>query len=191
MARNKEFNPSERLENARNLFWQKGYYATSMDSLVKSMKVNRASIYATYGDKHKLYLDSLYDYANDTFKDYKSAILENQSPLDSIKKIVNKAIERTFEKNKACMLVKSSFEVAPHDKELNNILKNLNNNLISIFEELIIEAQTKGEVNSLKDPLLLAQFIVSSFAGFWQIQILYNDKEQVKQLASVLFTVLT
>lgn len=191
MARNKEFNPSERLEKARNLFWKNGYHATSMESLVKGMRINRGSMYATYGDKHQLFLDSLYDYAEATFKAYMSAISADESPLNSVKNIVYKAIERTFEEKKACMLVKSSFELAPHDSELKDILHTLNDKLVAIFERLLQEAQAKNEIGIEKNPTLLAQFIVSSFAGFWQMQTLYNDKEQVKRLASTLFSILS
>lgn len=190
MARNKEFNPSERLEKARDLFWERGYHATSMQDLVKKMKINRGSMYDTYGDKHRLFIDSLYDYAQATFNDYKSAILEDQSPLDTIKNIVHRAIERSFEEDKVCMLVKSTFELAPQDEIIRKVLQNLNNDLIQIFEKLLIEAQKVSEISNDKEPKLLAQFIVGSFAGFWQIQTLYNDKKKIKDLATVLFSAL-
>ena len=44
MARNKEFDYDEKLEIVRNLFWEKGYNATSMHDIVATMNLNRSSI---------------------------------------------------------------------------------------------------------------------------------------------------
>ncbi len=73
MARKKEFDPEERMEKARDLFWEKGYNATSMEDLVQTMGLNRGSIYDTYGDKHSLYLQCLGNYAAEKLKEHKEA----------------------------------------------------------------------------------------------------------------------
>src|SRR4051812_19033882 len=59
VARTKEFDPETALRAALELFWERGYEATSMADLVEHMGVARASIYATFGGKHELYLKAL------------------------------------------------------------------------------------------------------------------------------------
>ena len=59
MARTKEFDPGAVLDAALELFWLRGYEATSMADLVDHLGVGRASIYATYRSKHDLYLKAL------------------------------------------------------------------------------------------------------------------------------------
>ncbi|MBI0380439.1 helix-turn-helix transcriptional regulator, partial [Streptomyces albiflaviniger] len=49
MARTKEFDPEAALQSALELFWQRGYEATSMADLVDYLGIGRASIYATFG----------------------------------------------------------------------------------------------------------------------------------------------
>lgn len=183
MARNKEFDPTEKLEKARDLFWEKGYHATSMQDLVSQMKVNRGSMYDTYGDKHQLFIESLQNYAKETYSEYKQAATGEKSPFKAIELIVKKAIQRSFEEEKVCMIVKSSFEMAPLDNDVKEILKQLSNALISIFEELIEKAQQSGEISTDKNARQSAQFIVGSFAGLWQMQALYNDRRMVEQMA--------
>ncbi|NQX37776.1 TetR/AcrR family transcriptional regulator, transcriptional repressor for nem operon [Pedobacter steynii] len=183
MARNKEFDPTEKLEKARDLFWEKGYHATSMQDLVSQMKVNRGSMYDTYGDKHQLFIESLQNYARETYSEYKKAAIGEKSPFKSIELIIKKAIERSFEEEKVCMIVKSSFEMAPLDNDVKEILKQLSNALISIFEDLIGKAQQAGEMSIDKNARQSAQFIVGSFAGLWQMQALYNDRTMVEQMA--------
>lgn len=183
MARNKEFDPTEKLEKARDLFWEKGYHATSMQDLVSQMQVNRGSMYDTYGDKHQLFIESLQNYAKETYAEYKQAATGEKSPFKAIELIVKKAIQRSFEEEKVCMIVKSSFEMAPLDNDVKEILKQLNNALISIFEDLIGKAQQTKEISAEKNARQSAQFIVGSFAGLWQMQALYNDRTMVEQMA--------
>ena len=183
MARNKEFDPTEKLEKARDLFWEKGYHATSMQDLVSQMKVNRGSMYDTYGDKHQLFIESLQNYARETYAEYKKAATGEKSPFKSIELIVKKAIQRSFEEEKVCMIVKSSFEMAPLDHGVKEILKQLSNALVSIFEELIGKAQQAKEISIDKNARQSAQFLVGSFAGLWQMQALYNDRTMVEQMA--------
>ena len=59
MARTKCFNRDEALEKAIGAFWAKGYEATSVQDLVDCMGINRGSLYDTFGDKHKLFLEAL------------------------------------------------------------------------------------------------------------------------------------
>lgn len=183
MARNKEFDPTEKLEKARDLFWEKGYHATSMQDLVSQMKVNRGSMYDTYGDKHQLFIESLQNYALETYAAYKKAAMGEKSAFKAIELIIEKAIERSFEEEKVCMIVKSSFEMAPLDNEVKEVLKQLSNALISIFEDLITKAQLAAEIPTEKNARQSAQFIVGSFAGLWQMQALYNDRKMVMQMA--------
>ena len=55
MARLREFDVDEALDRATKLFWSKGYEATSIQDLVEATGVNRASLYATFGDKGQLF----------------------------------------------------------------------------------------------------------------------------------------
>lgn len=44
------------------LFWERGYEATSMQELVETLGINRASLYATFGDKAQLFEAALERY---------------------------------------------------------------------------------------------------------------------------------
>src|SRR5260370_27942270 len=59
MARQKEFDPEEVLHRAMEVFSACGYEGTSIRDLVKHMRINRQSIYDTFGDKHSLFLQAL------------------------------------------------------------------------------------------------------------------------------------
>ena len=55
MARPREFDVDEALDRATQVFWTRGYEGTSVQDLVDALGVNRASLYAAFGDKAQLF----------------------------------------------------------------------------------------------------------------------------------------
>ncbi len=51
------------------VFWEHGFERTSMENLLGRMKINRGSLYDTFGDKHSPYSEALTKYrtANEAF----------------------------------------------------------------------------------------------------------------------------
>jgi TetR/AcrR family transcriptional regulator, copper-responsive repressor len=58
-GRPRSFDPDEVLNKAREVFWNLGYAATSLDDLAAATGLNRPSLYAAFGDKHALYMAAL------------------------------------------------------------------------------------------------------------------------------------
>lgn len=63
-GRPRKFNKDEALDAAIKVFWSKGYDGASMKDLTTSMGINGPSLYATFGDKRRLYLQAIEAYAN-------------------------------------------------------------------------------------------------------------------------------
>jgi TetR/AcrR family transcriptional repressor of nem operon len=59
MARPREFDEDIALERAMDVFWRKGYMATSTDDLMEAMGIGRGSFYNTFVSKRKVYLRTL------------------------------------------------------------------------------------------------------------------------------------
>jgi len=59
MARPKEFDQAAALETAMEVFWTRGYEATTMGDLRKAIGIGRQSLYDTFGDKEQLFAAAL------------------------------------------------------------------------------------------------------------------------------------
>jgi TetR/AcrR family transcriptional repressor of nem operon len=59
MARVREFDTEAAVEAAMQVFWCRGYEATSVQDLVDATGVGRGSLYAAFGSKEGLYLAAL------------------------------------------------------------------------------------------------------------------------------------
>src|SRR5438067_11446548 len=94
MPSQKEFNPDDAIEMAMQVFWHKGYEATSMEDLLNAMDLNRGSLYDTFGNKRQLFLKAMDRYCT-TFASSKSSLLDQPGPaLPTLRPFINDMIER-------------------------------------------------------------------------------------------------
>jgi TetR/AcrR family transcriptional repressor of nem operon len=180
MARNKAFDPQEKLEKAQDLFLEKGYSATSMQDLVDGMQLNRASIYDTYGDKHALFQQCLKNYGKDKLLDYKQCCKET-SPLAAVEHIMRTTLNKRQE-GKTCLMVKTSFELASMDEGIREMVQQQAKQSIAVLQDLLEKAKELKEIPADKDPATLAQFLYASFSSLWMMDVLFNDKNMLDKL---------
>lgn len=63
-GRPRAFDRDKALLDAIDVFWAKGYDGTSMKDLTEAMGIKAPSLYATFGDKHNLYLQAIDRYTS-------------------------------------------------------------------------------------------------------------------------------
>jgi TetR/AcrR family transcriptional regulator, transcriptional repressor for nem operon len=167
MARTKEFDPEEALEAAMELFWRRGYEATSMRSLLEGMGVGRGSFYDTYGDKRALFLAAL-----DRFEKNRTTwaleVLETSlSPVAGIEEVFGRTLESLvgYEPRRGCLLANSAVELAPHDPEVAAHISGYVRRLEGAFEDALERARKMGEIPKGSKPTALARFLVTSLHG--------------------------
>lgn len=191
MARLKEFIPEEKLILARNIFWEKGYSATSMDDLVNATGLARASIYQTYGDKKKLFMLCLDNYFAFVDADNASAIVGLKSPKASLEKLIERVLIRTMQSGNACMGVKSGFELGTKDEQIGTILQLAAQKNIGLYLQLIGQAKAKGEISSQMDAEDLANIIQCYITGIGQQFALGRNTAELKRAAKKLLKAFT
>src|ERR1044071_5895097 len=59
------YDPETALGSARDVFWNTGFTASSLDDLSAAMAMNRPSLYGAFGDKEALYLKTLERYRSE------------------------------------------------------------------------------------------------------------------------------
>src|SRR5882672_12798887 len=88
MARPKEFDRDVAVARAMSVFWSKGYAATSTDDLLKAMKIGRQSMYDTFGDKRRLYVEALERYQQESVAGHINRLRSTTSPLAGIEALI-------------------------------------------------------------------------------------------------------
>lgn len=185
MPRNKEFDKEEKLEIARNLFWEKGYQATSLNDLEKALKINRSSLYLTFGNKHDLFIKCLINYISLKKQEY-TAATSGEDPISAVKNLIYDIMNKVLKDTKTCLVVNSTFELARIDREIGSLLKQQAADTVLLIKNLFIKAQTMGQLSAGKDPELLAYFVVTNFTAMWNTHLLFKNKKRLEELTDFL-----
>lgn len=182
MSRTTEFEYDEKLAVARELFWQKGYAATSLHDLVDAMQLNRSSIYNTYGSKHTLFIECLRSYTQLKLAEYRHASQTGSSPLQAVENTIRNVVDTILAERRTCLAIHTTFELAFTDAEAQAVLKAQGRATVRLFADLLTQAQAAGEIPAHKDPELTAHFIVASFSGLWHSAIVFQEPGLVDKL---------
>ncbi len=167
MARQREFDEEKALTAAMQLFWEKGFEATSLSELTSRMGIQRPSLYAAYGDKKGLFEAALRKYTSAHAARIRSTL---QSFL-SAKKAFRVLFEELAVKGRGkdphwgCFCINSMVEIAPHDEKFEILTREHQMYLSVIFEETIERGQHSGELGPDLDAKRLAQTLVVSLIG--------------------------
>jgi TetR/AcrR family transcriptional repressor of nem operon len=167
MARTKEFDPDSALRAALDLFWRQGYEATSMQDLVDHLGIGRASIYATFGNKHDLYLRALDRYCEELAGRYGHLVSRSGPALPSVRRLVELFAEEalTDPDRKGCFVTNSAVERLPGDAGTAELVDIGLNGLQSAIAGALVRAQDQGELSADRDPQALARFLVTFLQG--------------------------
>ncbi|RZJ99893.1 MAG: TetR/AcrR family transcriptional regulator [Flavobacterium sp.] len=186
MARPKEFDYDEKLQLARDLFWEKGYNNTSLNDLIDNLKINKSSFYNSFSSKHELFLNCLKNYIQEKELEYTNILKSDPDPIIAIENTLRYILNTVTAQARTCLTVNSTFELARTDRQVNELLKDHTLTRVRMFEDLIIKAKDSGRIALDKDPKALAHFLVSGITAIWNIQLTFSDNELTRQTAAVI-----
>ena len=165
MARPKEFDPDQALNRAVDVFWSKGYDATSVQNLVEALGVNRSSLYATFGDKHTLYLAALDRYRTNEV-DPVVALLGRPGSARSVAATLFESLitaVRERHDRRGCLLCNAAVDEASHDAEVEALVMAGTDRIKAAFIGLL--ARDSGSRHVDADHRAVARFLTSSYMG--------------------------
>jgi TetR/AcrR family transcriptional repressor of nem operon len=167
VARTKEFDPEAVLERAMELFWERGYEATSMADLVEHLGIARASIYATYGGKHELYLKAYERYVRSRDPNVVELLSQPGPVLPAVGALVHAYAEESIgdERRRGCMVVNSAVELAARDPRAARLVAASWDTLETALTSALIRARAQGELPEDRDPQALARFLLVLLQG--------------------------
>ncbi|PWQ99843.1 TetR/AcrR family transcriptional regulator [Leucothrix pacifica] len=166
MANTVKYDRQDVIQKATDLFWEKGFHATSMRNLQEAIDMRPGSIYASFGSKEGLFKETLQYYADDSLALLKSYAEDNDSPLEALREFLTSVvINQKQAPSNMCMLVKTISELTDDNAELLADAKQLLSGVEVEFAELFTQAQAKGELDSAKDPKRLASLLQMQLMG--------------------------
>ncbi|WP_420388442.1 TetR/AcrR family transcriptional regulator [Roseivirga sp.] len=187
MARKKNFDEGEVLEKALQLFWKKGYNATSIQDLVDELGINRASIYDTWGDKHQLYVAALQRYRQNSSSWLLNQIRSDKPASEIIEAFLNHVIEDVMQDHdkKGCFVVNSTTELANLDPDIQMLVSENKQTIERVLAELVKEGQESGEFNTKQSAQAYARFIFNNINGLRVVCKTFASREELQEVVDI------
>ncbi|WP_031070245.1 TetR/AcrR family transcriptional regulator [Streptomyces sp. NRRL S-118] len=186
MARTKEFDPDAALQSALELFWERGYEATSMADLVDRLGIGRASIYATFGSKHELYLRAMDRYAETREPSLVVQLSQPGPALPAVRAVIRGfAAEASSDEERlvGCFFTNTAAELAPHDRAATRRVEISWEHIETALHSALVRAQAQGELPAERAPRALARMLLVLLQGIRIVGKASGDPARVRDAA--------
>nr|WP_203686203.1 TetR/AcrR family transcriptional regulator [Streptomyces sp. SID14515] len=181
------------MQSALELFWQRGYEATSMADLVEHLDIGRASIYATFGNKHELYLKALDRYNENRDPSLLGELSQPGPALPAVRALVRRfAAEAESDDRRAqgCFVTNTAAELGPHDPAAARRVEASWGHIETLLHSALVRAQSQGELPTDRDPRALARMLLVLMQGLRVVGKASNDPGRVRDAAEQALTLL-
>tara|TARA_B100000519_G_C14249076_1_gene441435 strand:+ start:1649 stop:2248 length:600 start_codon:yes stop_codon:yes gene_type:complete len=167
VARPSSFDREDALANARNLFWRKGFHATSLKDIEAALSLKPGSIYAAFGSKKALFSEALTYYAHGVAEEFRSHMAQSDSPLTGLIGYVRCITHQSENKmpSNACMVFKTALELANDDSDLKELAAQQLTGMANLFAGAFEDARQAGEIAPDVDPHRAAVKLQTSITG--------------------------
>jgi TetR/AcrR family transcriptional repressor of nem operon len=192
MARQREFNEDKALDAAMQIFWEKGFEATSISDLTSRMGIQRPSIYSAFGDKKGLFEAALRKYTSSHAAYVRTNLQNNSSVKEAFRAFFENMVANEYKKNPnwGCFCINSMVELSPHDEKFEILTREHQMYLSVIFQETIERGLRSGELDTGINAKDLAQTLVVSLIGLTVIMKSRPERSFVDNSLEVILTLL-
>lgn len=180
------FDADEVADAAMQIFWRKGYAATSIQDLIDGTGLSRSSLYNSFESKHGIFQYALRRYHQQTAA--LVALLAQDGPaLDRVRELLKSIVkdELRDECGAGCLVANTALELGGRDEAVTALLGEHFTVLETALTSLMQRGQKQGVIDSHKSPRALARFIVATIQGLRVVARGNADAQQARRLHDV------
>ncbi len=166
MGRPRAFCAETALDRALEVFWRKGYEATSLSDLTEAMGINRPSLYGTFGNKEGLFRQALERYVRRKEAHLRAA-LDAPTGRAAVERLLLEAAAALTDPDHpaGCMAVQGALTCNEGSECLRQELERYRLDQESIVRERLEQAAAAGDLPSHADPAALARLVTTLLHG--------------------------
>lgn len=159
-----KFDADEAVDRALEVFWRRGYAATSPQALLDELGIGKGSFYNTFESKHNVFTLALERYKDRRLASL-TATLDTDGPLREA--IEHGMVELTGldSHRRGCLVVNAVAELAQADPRVDEIAETLFRGIETLLAEAIARGQARGEFASDESAQLKASSLLATIVG--------------------------
>jgi len=176
------YNDEDVLARAQEVFWKKGYSATSLQDLQAAMDMGSGSFYNAFkGGKKELFSKALQQ-RRDAFKSFKAQLDKSPSPIDVIKDFFRQmAVADPSTHLMGCIVVNTVVEMTFVDDELEAEAVAILKDVEKMFTWAVKKGQQEGSIKTQTDAALLGRYLITLWNGMNVTRRMYPDNKLLKK----------
>ncbi|MGI9257352.1 MAG: TetR/AcrR family transcriptional regulator [Gammaproteobacteria bacterium] len=185
VGRPREFDTEMALDAAMQVFWAKGYEATTLMDLMAATGLHKGSLYQAFGDKHALFIQALKRYLHEMDRMEAEELRHAKTPMEGLRNVAHTMIDFIDNEGdvpRGCMLMNAISEMAPHDSEVHKLLEDHVNQMRSTVTNALASAQASGEISAERPPEVLAGMLMTFVSGLSSTMKGYISREEAHAL---------
>ncbi|MFI6039230.1 TetR/AcrR family transcriptional regulator [Streptomyces sp. NPDC051315] len=167
MARPKQFDPEIAVDRAMEVFWRKGYAATTPQDLVDALGIGKGSLYNAFGSKRALFELALRRYRDSQALALVEMLEESGPVRERLREVLRFLAEMDLgdPDRRGCMAVNTAAELAGADEAAAVLVRRMFDRTEGAFRALIEEGQRAGEIAPERDPVALGSLLLTTVVG--------------------------
>lgn len=190
-GRPKIFNEQNAIGQAVNLFWRKGYEASSTDELIQVMGLQRGSFYHSFKSKRDLFILALDSHETESFNAFEKELKNSKAPIQVLKEAFLQLADCSEQEHMlGCFAGNTIAELSGIDDELVIKAKKHLKRFESILVKQIKASQLTGELKTKADAIILGRYLLNMWNGLNITRRIYTDKRALKELIAFQLEVL-
>lgn len=187
----KEQRKEKILQAALQCFSTRGYYASTVDDIVKSCGLSKGAVYNYFQSKEEIFLSLLEERNESILNGLMERLDQISSPLEKLKYWIRTDIPYNIDKKKFMHVHIESWLYATDAPHVKKELKARFDTLFHITEEIIKEGQSIGEIKPHLDSNAAAAMFWSLHDGIWlHVSIGYDEEKLEKRIEEMEKTML-
>jgi TetR/AcrR family transcriptional regulator, transcriptional repressor for nem operon len=189
MARPKSFDEDAVLDQAIQLFWERGYEGTSLADLETHLGLGRQSLYNSFGDKHALFLKALERYRR-TFGVAATAQLNApEAGLEAIRGFFECGLTSlaSGKGSRGCLMTNTITELGSDDADALLRCNHSREELERAFRRALSQAKKQGELPRRLDVEATATLLVIQHYGLTVLAKTGATAAQLRAAVEALF----
>ena len=166
MPRPREYDEAALIACAMDAFWSRGYRRTSIEDLVSTTGVSRASLYNAYPDKRGLFMESVKRYLDEVMRDKVRRLNEVNPAGEAVRRFFLDLLDAPLGRlRRGCLLTNTAVELGFEDKGAAALIRREFARVETALRERLVEAKKAGELAEHVEPRAYARELITLAQG--------------------------
>ena len=192
MGRPRLFDLDAAVGTALNVFWERGYGATTPAELLEAIGVGKGSFYNAFGSKHALFERALRRYGGDRVAGLARRLAESGPVRQRIKGYLERLAAPANDKTlrRGCFAANTAAELGRRDPVATKIVRRTFERMESVLEATLVEGQKTGELDRALDPEAVASLLLATLVGITVLAKVESPAARTRRIAQAVAALL-